>query len=143
MIFHPCWKWVTLLLLFMAFFMAMFRLLGRWRRITLFTMCKRLTDFRAPRTITAQMTFLLCLFAALCATHHSDTHCSKKGWFVQLISLVVKIYTHGCQYVLVKIKQLYFLPFWSKQIRVIRTYKDIKTGPDQVLTLLLVDLNFG
>ena len=57
--FHPCWKWVTLLLLFMAFFMAMFRLLGRWRRITLFTMCKRLTDFRAPRTITTQMTFLL------------------------------------------------------------------------------------
>ena len=39
---------VVLLLLFMAFFMAMFGLLGRWRRITLFTMCKRLTGFRAP-----------------------------------------------------------------------------------------------
>ena len=47
---HPEVKWVTLLLLllFMAFFMAMFGLLGRWRRITLFTMCKRLTGFRAP-----------------------------------------------------------------------------------------------
>ena len=40
---------VVLLLLFMAFFMAMFGLLGRWRRITLFTMCKRLTGFRAPQ----------------------------------------------------------------------------------------------
>ena len=48
---HPEVKWVTLLLLllFMAFFMAMFGLLGRWRRITLFTMCKRLTGFRAPQ----------------------------------------------------------------------------------------------
>ena len=51
---------LLLLLLFMAFFMAMFGLLGRWRRITLFTMCKRLTGFRAPQPhhITKQMTFL-------------------------------------------------------------------------------------
>ena len=44
------------LLLFMAFFMAMFRLLGRWRRITLFTMCKRLTDFRAPHNHSSSST---------------------------------------------------------------------------------------
>jgi hypothetical protein len=69
----------------------MFRLLGRWRRITLFTMCKRLTESRAPTDNKWSYTGERCFNYGQKNPHQNkNKHCVLSSFFFEAVHPSIK-----------------------------------------------------